>query len=162
MDPVLLHLRVNHFPIVLSLLGLAAMVVALLTRRMLWLRYAQITLLLAAVAAPVAFFSGREAEEHTEHTWYMDRHQVHDHEEAGEQATIVIVITGIIAGLCLWRDHRALRLLLLIAAVASGVLVMLAGLEGGKIVHENGKLAHPPNTVTSFDSSSAAAPVPRR
>jgi uncharacterized membrane protein len=140
LDPVLLHLRSNHFPIVLGLLGTAALVVALITRRTLWLRYAQITLILAGISAPVAFFTGREAEEHTEHTWYIDRHEVHDHEEAGEKATILLVITGIIAAISVWKDKKALQIVLLLAALGSSALVTFAGLEGGKVVHENAKL----------------------
>jgi len=137
MDPVLLHLRINHFPIVLAIVGVVAMVVALITKRVTYLRYAQISLLLAGVFAPVAFFSGREAEEHTEHTWYMDRDVVHEHEEAGEQATIALVITGIIAAVSLLRDKKLFSVLLLIGGLVSTALVVNAGLHGGKIVHQN-------------------------
>lgn len=139
MDPILLHLRVNHFPFVLGIVGAAAAVVAIFSRRTVWLRYAQITLILGALSAPVAYFSGDEALDHFRETktWYIDRDEAQDHSEAGEQAAIALVITGIIAALSIWKENRALKMVLLIAALISGVLVSIAGYEGGKIEHEN-------------------------
>lgn len=159
MDPILLHLRANHFPLVLGMLGAAAMVVALVSRHHVWLRYAQITLILAAIAAPIAYFSGDEALDtlRERHTWYIDRQQAHDHEEADEQAAIALVITGIIAAVSVWKNNRAMKVVLLIAGLVSAVLVSIAGYEGGKIEHENQvliKSTAPPGVLT--------APAPTR
>jgi uncharacterized membrane protein len=140
MDPVLLHIRLNHFPLIMGIVGAVAVVIAIVTKRSLFLRYAQISLLIAGAFAPVAFFTGRAAEESVEHEWYAQRDVVHEHEEAGEKAAIALAVTGIIAGLSLWKQRRALQVLLLVAALASAGLVTLAGFHGGKIIHENEQL----------------------
>ncbi len=140
MDPVLLHIRLNHAPIILGVVGAVAIIVALITRRTTFLRYAQISLLLAGVTAPIAFFTGRSAEEATEHVWYIDEKVVHEHEEAGEQASIALVITGILAAVSLWKDRKLIRILLLIGALVSAALVTNAGLHGGKIMHGNARI----------------------
>ena len=145
MNALMLHLRLNHFPIVLGTIGAGALIVALLTRRNVFLRYAQITLLLAGVFAPIAFFTGRAAEEQVEDkTWYIDEKTVHGHEEAGEAASIVLVITGILAGVTLYKDNKITRALLLIAALCAAGAVVRTGLLGGKIVHDNNRLEASP------------------
>ena len=154
MDPVLLHLRINHAPIILGVVGALFLIAGMVAKRITLLRYGQISLLLAGLSAPVAFLTGREAEEHTEKTWYIEKKVVHAHEEAGEQASIALVITGILAAVSLLKDRKVVRVLLLIGAIASAALVTRAAFEGGEIVHENQKLeagpggaAQPLNTL---------------
>ena len=149
MDALLLHLRLNHFPIVLGTIGAGALLVALITQRAVFMRYAQVSLLLAAVFAPVAFFTGREAEEKVEDTWYIDKKTIHAHEEAGEMASIVLVITGILAGVTLYKDNKVTRVLLLVSALAAGGAVVRTGLLGGKIVHGNARLEQPASPATT-------------
>ena len=148
MDPVLLHLRINHAPIMFGVVGAAFLLVGLIANRRVLIRYGQISLLIAGVSAPVAFFTGREAEEHTEHVWYIDRRVVHEHEESGEAATIVMTIAGLIAIAAMWKERKVLNYVLLVASLAAAAAVVKTGFEGGKIVHGNAKLTiQPPNAL---------------
>ena len=61
MDAAYLHLLVNHFPVVLSVVGTGSLLLALVTRRRdLW-RHATLTLLLAGIAAIPAKRTGHAA-----------------------------------------------------------------------------------------------------
>lgn len=155
MDPILLHLRINHAPIMFGVVGALFFLVGFLMKRVTLMRYGQISLLIAGVSAPAAFFSGREAEEHTEHTWYIERKVVHEHEESGEAAAIVMSITGLLALASLVasarnRPARELRIIngfLLIASLAAAGAMVKTGYEGGKIVHSNEKLTTQPSAL---------------
>ena len=66
MDGAYLHILINHFPIILSLIGAAAAIVFLFRpRRALWL-YAVASLTLAGLAAYPTKFTGGLAEESIE------------------------------------------------------------------------------------------------
>lgn len=137
MDPVLLHVRLNHFPIVLALAGAVAILVGVLFKRTTFIRYAQISLIAAAVFSPVVYFSGDKAEHEVEEAWYADHDVIEEHEAAGKFAFISLLITGIVAGVSLWKERRGLHIALLLLALWSASVVLRTGYLGGKIVHGN-------------------------
>lgn len=161
MDGAYLHLLVNHFPIVLSVVGVGILVLALLTRRRdLW-RYSALTLLLAGVAAIPAKLTGEPAEEALEDTWYITRQAIHAHEEAADWALWVMLAAGAVAAYALWRTLRRgvaasgtrvdsleapvwLRALLLLFGLAGAGAMARASWEAGKIVHKNPALQQAP------------------
>lgn len=64
------HMIINHFPIILGVMGAAAAVLGLLVpRRGVWL-YALASLTLAALSAYPAVFTGERAEHVLEEAWY--------------------------------------------------------------------------------------------
>jgi formate hydrogenlyase subunit 3/multisubunit Na+/H+ antiporter MnhD subunit len=121
MDMHSLHLMVNHFPVILSLLGFAAAVFAIITRRRGVLLFTLATLTLSGASAAPAFFSGKEAEEVVEDRWYVDRAQLEEHEEAGEAGMLMLIFTGIVAAAAWWMTLRTLRE----ARTGMGLLVVL-------------------------------------
>jgi hypothetical protein len=150
------HTLINHFPIILSVMGAAAAVTAFtLRRRAIWL-YAVASLSFAGLTIYPTFLSGHEAEETMEHAWYVDKGMIHDHEEAAELTLWVVLVTGVISLYTwAWQVRRAdaveppvwLRTLVVVAALASVGTVAYASLLGGRIVHESPKLATPPPGV---------------
>ncbi|MEO7086358.1 MAG: hypothetical protein ABI442_14955, partial [Gemmatimonadaceae bacterium] len=69
-----LHTIVNHFPIILSVVGTSVLILALITgRRGIWL-YALATLTLAGLSVYPAFYTGNAAAHALRDTWYV----VHD------------------------------------------------------------------------------------
>jgi uncharacterized membrane protein len=170
------HLLVNHFPVVLSLLGLAAVALAVLTRkRTVWL-YALATLALAAISAPVATKTGDEGEDAAEHLAGVSRRAIHEHEEAAELATYIMLATGLAAAYGWWRLSRAgaearipawLGAAVAVGALASAGTVARASQLGGHILHgENGLTSSPtvvaPAIVTGTARDAAAEPDDRR
>lgn len=161
MDWSYIHLLVNHFPVILSVVGTAAVLVALVTRRRdLW-RYATLTLLLAGLAAYPVFFTGDEAGDVMEKKWYVTREAIHEHEEASDFALWSLLIAGAVSGYALWRTTRRgvaasgtridsleaptwLRAALALLALWSTSVVARTSYLGGEIVHKAAALQTPP------------------
>lgn len=161
MDPIMTHLRINHFPIVMGVLGAGATVLALVWRRRAAWRYALITLILAALTAYPAVFTGSRAEDETRKHWFVERGSWHEHEESAELAMWVMLVTGLVAAYALWRERGYQRIdrgnqpqriaapvwlqaLVALGALASAGTIARAGFEGGKITHGNKNLMTPP------------------
>src|SRR5205823_4706578 len=75
-----LHITINHFPIILTVVGSAVLVLALVVRRRgVWL-YALATLTLAGASIYPAFFTGDRAAHAVRDTWYILRAAVEEHD----------------------------------------------------------------------------------
>ena len=153
MDGQALHLAVNHFPIILALVGAAAALLAFVTRKRGVLLYALATLTLAGLASYPTVLTGDEAEEVLEKRWFIDKAQIKDHEESADISNILLLITGVVSAACWYRVLRSPRE----AAPATWMLALIEGLglssagsvaytswEGGFIVSKNEKLKGPP------------------
>lgn len=180
------HILINHFPIILSVLGTAAALLALFRRRrMLWV-YAVATLTLAGLSAYPTVFTGQLAEQHIEKMPYASRRAIHAHEEAGELAMWVLIATGVIAAYSWWRTSQSaprdetfdaptwLRVLVTAGGVASAGTAAYAARMSDPILHYSPELPHPaapgipalapalPATVTAPVTATppVAAPAP--
>lgn len=148
-----LHTVVNHFPIILSVVGCAVLVLAWITkRRGVWL-YAAATLALAGLAAYPAFFSGDQAAHALRGTWYIVSDAVHEHDQAAGFALTFLLLTGAASGYLWWRMLRRdvtmlppawLRAVVTVLALFTLTVVARTAYLGGLIVHESPKLANPP------------------
>ena len=152
MDGHALHLMVNHFPIILALLGAAAAVLAFITRKRAVLLYTVATLTLAGASSYPALWSGEEAEEAIEERWYVNRDQIHEHEESAEVAKWILLATGVVSAAGWWRLARAgrdaqpgmaLLSAVLVLSVASATAMAWTSWQGGFIAIKN------PTLVTS-------------
>lgn len=146
------HVLINHFPIILTIMGAAAVVVALLLRsRAIWL-YGVASLTLAGITAYPTVWAGERAEEAVEHAWYVEPGAIHNHEEAGELTLWILLAMGLVSAYAWWRGARAddheplvrrpgppmwLRLLVLVLALAGAGAVAWTSLLGGRILHES-------------------------
>ncbi len=153
-----IHPLVNHFPIILTVVGSAALVLTLIgNRRSVWL-YALATLTLAGLSIYPAFYTGNAAAHALRNTWYVVRSMVDAHDEAAGYALPVVLVMGAVSAYAWWRMLRRevmglppvwLRaVVVLLAAVGLGVITWTAYL-GGKIIHESPKLLSPPPGMTS-------------
>lgn len=156
MDWPYIHTVINHFPIILVVVGTAAVATALIwKRRPVWL-YAVATLTLAGLSVYPAFITGDEAADTMERKWYVVKSMVHDHEESADVVLWIVLATGVIAAYTWWSMTRPgrkelppvwLRVLVLVAAIASVVSITYSSYLGGRIVHESPKLAQPPGAA---------------
>ena len=150
------HTLINHFPIILVVMGAAAAVTALvLRRRGIWL-YSVASLTLAGLSIYPAFLSGDEASDALKNTWYIVPSMVHDHEESAELALWVVIATGVIGLFAWWwmlrRSDDAevpkwLRVLVVVSSLASVAAITYTSVLGGRIVHDSPKLTAPPPGV---------------
>lgn len=154
MDAHAWHLMLNHFPVILSMVGAVAAIVAFATRRRGALLYALVTLTMAGVSSYPALRSGHAAEDIIEKRWYVDRDELDEHHESGERTNIILIATGIVSAVALWHTLRTVReakpglaLLTVVAVlgIASAVSATLTSWEGGFIVLKNPALVNSPN-----------------
>ena len=101
-----LHILINHFPVMLTVVGAAVAVLALFARkRGVWL-YATATLFLAGVSVIPTFLTGDPAAEEMRDTWYVTRQAIRAHDEAAGFTLWGLIIMGLIAAYAWWRAWR--------------------------------------------------------
>jgi hypothetical protein len=141
MDPLYVHIALNHAP-VFGLMGCVLLLLwALITRSRDVARAALAgTILVALIAIPV-YLTGEPSEERVEDLPGVSHDAIEEHEDAAKYAFWVVEATGAIAliGLVLARKRpeiprAALIATLLVALIGSVALARTANL-GGKIRH---------------------------
>lgn len=154
MTPAHLHLILNHFPIVGTLLGTIILALALVRRgdRGIWLA-GTVLLAISAAAAGVANLTGEPAEEQIEDMTGVNEDAIGVHEDRADIATVYAVLLGIgaVAGYVI-GGKRAGRMGLVVPLAASVVgsgLMAWTGAAGGEIRH--------PEVLTTAGSSGPGA-----
>ena len=156
MDWPYLHTLINHFPIILNVVGFAVLIFALFKKsRGVWL-YAVATLTLAGLSAYPAFFTGDQAAHALRGVWYIVRESVHAHDESAGYALTMLLITGAVSAFAWWHMLRRnvtelppawLRTTLVVLAALTLAVVTRTAYLGGKIVVDSPMLLHPPADV---------------
>ncbi|MFI5228412.1 MAG: hypothetical protein ACHQWU_05040 [Gemmatimonadales bacterium] len=153
MDWPYVHTLINHFPIILTVVGCAALLLALFTRRRgPWL-YALATLTLAGLSVYPAAFTGDQASDALRNTWYIVHDMVREHDASATWALITVIPLGVVSAYAWWRmlnrERDALppvwlrAVITVLAALGLAVITRTAYL-GGLIVHESPRLKTPP------------------
>jgi uncharacterized membrane protein len=152
-DWPLVHIMLNHFPLILAVMGTAALLLATFRgQRASWL-YGTISLALAAVTVIPTYFTGAPAEHALNRPWYVARGVIHTHEDAAKIASILVLVAGLVAVVAWRRLVRyprevrmpgALRAALLLTALAASGAIGYASWLGGRIVHDAPVLLGPP------------------
>jgi uncharacterized membrane protein len=141
LNPAHFHLLVNHFPILLPIIGMAVLAAGYIFRS----RPVQITalalLVAGTLATPLAMYSGEQAEESLEATGLLDEAYVEHHEEVAERYAVSAYVLGALALLGLvahvrdrWAPSRW-ALAVAVAALPALFFASRAGLSGGEIRH---------------------------
>lgn len=139
MNPVQIHLGLNHFPIALSLTGLFMLIIAMmrnndaLTKTAFWL------LVVSGIICLPVYFSGEGAEEAVEHLAGVTEQAIEAHEDLAKAALTACIINAVLslAGLVLYaRSAKLFKILVLLTAlIASGTILQTAH-KGGLIRHQ--------------------------
>lgn len=144
MDPIRIHLVLNHLPVIGSGLALLVLLAGLVRSNLTVIRTALAVAILALAAAPVVNWSGEEAEELIEDATWKDGATyplVEEHEERGKVAVGAMVVSLAVCALALvlglWRDgwQRGLGAVAALSLVAALGLGLWAAEVGGRIRH---------------------------
>nr|MBK9650193.1 hypothetical protein [Bacteroidota bacterium] len=141
MDGTHVHLLLNHFPIIGTLIGTLLLIYSFLKKE---IKIQQISLaiifVMAALAIPV-FLTGETAEEAVENLPGVMETVIHEHEEASEVAFWVMMATGLLALISIGMQMletgfaKTLIIITLILSIVSSGLMARAGYLGGQIRH---------------------------
>lgn len=141
MNPTHIHLLLNHFPIIGTLIGSAILLYSIIKKQDTGkVTGAFIIVVMAIIAIPV-LLTGEPAEESVEHLAGISKAIIHDHEEASEKAFWLMEITGVFSLLAIVFYKIKSRLApkaFLVAFIFSAITFFAmawAGNLGGKIRH---------------------------
>lgn len=156
MDPVIVHLRLTHFPIVGAFILFFFFVYAYFFRKQEILMACKVGYVLFTLITVPVFLSGEPTEEKVEHAAGFDHEEIEEHEEHAKQAfggMIVLGVLSLIALIARKNENLSKRLNAFILPVNFVVIVLMfiAGMHGGKIRHSEMS-----GNVQAVESSGAA------
>ncbi len=152
MDERELHLILNHFPVILSVMALFSSLLAIVTKsRSAWL-YAAVSLTIAALFSYPSVLTGHGAHEVLEDLWYIKPNSWDDHKDAAGWANIITLIGGVYAAWIWWKLVRSkdvplagwMKAVLVLACVMSASTMGRTAWLGGKIARDQAALKTPP------------------
>lgn len=141
MNDAHLHLVVNHFPIIGTILGSGILISGMILKNNSVKNTGYCLFLVAAVFAAFSMATGEGAEEMVEDMPSIGKKIIHEHEEMAEKLALVLYVLGLISvgGLyCNFKKHPKAKLVSFLAVVVAVVAVFLAqqtGASGGEIRH---------------------------
>ena len=94
MNPTHIHLMLNHFPIIGTLIGSAIMLFGIVKKQNSSRAIGAFIIVIMAIIAIPVMVTGEPAEEGIEHLNGISKSLIHDHEEAAEKAFWMMEITG--------------------------------------------------------------------
>ena len=141
MNDAHLHLLVNHFPIVGTILGLMILIWGVSLRNISIKNTACFLFIIAAVFTVFSMATGEGAEELVEDMPAIGHEIIHNHEELAEKFAIVMYLLGVVSVIGLitnFRNHPKATFFSYVIVVIAVVAVFLSvkvGTSGGEIRH---------------------------
>jgi uncharacterized membrane protein len=141
MNDAHLHMVVNHFPIIGTILGLGILITGIILKNNSVKNTAYVLFIVAAVFGAFSMGTGEGAEELVENMPSVGKQIIHEHEEMAEKLAIVLYVLGVISlvGLFLsYIKNAKANLVSYVAVIVAIVGVFFAqqtGTTGGEIRH---------------------------
>lgn len=141
MNDAHLHMVVNHFPIIGTILGLGILITGIILKNNTVKSTAYVLFIVAAIFAAFSIGTGEGAEELVEDMPSVGKQIIREHEEMAEKLAIVLYVLGAIslAGLFLnYKKHAKAQLVsvaALVVAIGAVFFAQQTGTTGGEIRH---------------------------
>ena len=141
MNDAHLHMVVNHFPIIGTILGIGILITGLLSKNDSVKNTAYVLFIIAAIFGILSMGTGEGAEEIVEDFPGIGKAIIHEHEELAEKFALLLYVTAffalisIIASIKKFRLAKIFSLFTLILALLSGIIAIYVGTTGGEIRH---------------------------
>lgn len=158
MNTTHLHLLLNHFPIIGTLIATVLLVFSFIRNNTAVQKVSLGTIFIMALIAIPVFLTGEPAEESVENLPGVLEPAIEAHEEAAELAFWVMMVAGAVSAaalLLLQFQHKTARVVVLVSLLLSAgtsALMARTGYLGGQIRHTeisgNSSLVQPASAVT--------------
>lgn len=154
-----LHLVLNHFPIIGTLIACLLLFVGLLRKQTMLQQTGALLLVIMAIIAIPVFLTGEPAEESVEHLAGISRRVIHEHEEAAEFAIWLMGLTGILSFLAyIFQQRVGMKgyWLVWVFSLLTFVSMARVGLLGGEIRHpeaSNTQIENTGNTAPTLEAA---------
>jgi uncharacterized membrane protein len=139
MNDAHLHMVVNHFPIIGTILGLGILIASIILRNKTVQNVGYCLFVVAAIFGAVSMSTGEGAEEIAEKLPEVTHQIIHEHEEMAEKLIIFLYILGVTSIVGLYfnlKKHSKASIFSYLVAIISLATVYLAketGTTGGEI-----------------------------
>ena len=141
MNEAHLHLLVNHFPIVGTILGLGVLMAGMITKKDSIKNTAYVLFVVGALFAFASMATGEVAEELVKDMPSVGKQIIHKHEEMAENFAVVMYVLGFCSLLGIYFDYKnhvkskLVAAIILIIAIVAVVFASFVGTSGGEIRH---------------------------
>ncbi|MGN6540494.1 MAG: hypothetical protein ACTHKY_06750 [Ginsengibacter sp.] len=145
MNPTHIHLLLNHFPIIGTLIGSAILLYSIIKKQNTGkITGAFIIVVMAIIAIPV-MLTGEPAEESIKYLSAISKSLIHEHEEAAEKAFWLMEITGLFSllAIVLYKIKSSFASKTFLVSLAFSAITFLAMAWTGNL---GGKIRHPETT----------------
>jgi uncharacterized membrane protein len=141
MNDAHLHMVVNHFPIIGTILAIGILTAGLLNKNQSIINTAYVLFIIGAVFGILSMNTGEGAEELVEDMPGIGWKIIHDHEELAEKMALLLDILGILSVIGFYYQYKRnpkqklVSYLILILGIASLFVIQKVGTSGGEIRH---------------------------
>jgi uncharacterized membrane protein len=163
-----IHIMINHFPVILVVMGALASALAVVRpRRGAWV-YATASLTLAGITVVPTYFTGRPANHALTDPWYIAVRAIDSHEESAKISAILTVLAALVAVVAWRRLVRyprevrmpgGIRAAIVITSVAAALSISYTALLGERIVHDAPGLTGPRPATAPAQTRPTATPL---
>lgn len=141
MNDAHLHMVVNHFPIIGTILAIGILTAGLLNKNQSIINTAYVLFIIGAVFGILSMNTGEGAEEMVENMPGIGWEIIHDHEELAEKMALLLNVLGLLSIIALYLNYKKntkeklVSLFILAIGIASLFVVQKVGTSGGEIRH---------------------------
>lgn len=141
MNDAHLHMVVNHFPIIGTILGLGILIVGMFLKNNSVKNTAFFLFIIVAVFAAISMGTGEGAEEMVEDMPTIGYEIIHEHEEMSEKLAIALYLLGVVSIVGLYLNYKKsikdvlVTYFVLLIAIVAVILAQQTGTTGGEIRH---------------------------
>jgi uncharacterized membrane protein len=157
MNDAHLHLLVNHFPLLGTLIATGILIAGILVRNNVVKNCAYFLFITSAICAIIAMNTGEGAEELVEDLPNIGHQIIHEHEEIAEKFAVLMYILGGFSVLGLvanYKKHPKFKVLAIIIATLGLITFVIGtkvGTTGGEIRHTEIRSNSTPDQSDSKD-----------
>jgi uncharacterized membrane protein len=157
MNDAHLHLLVNHFPLLGTLIATGILIAGILVRNNVVKNCAYFLFITSAICAIIAMNTGEGAEELVEDLPNIGHQIIHEHEEIAEKFAVLMYILGGFSVLGLvanYKKHPKFKVLAIIIATLGLITFVIGtkvGTTGGEIRHTEIRSNSTPDQADSKD-----------
>lgn len=141
MNEAHLHLAINHFPIILPIVGLLLLIAGGVLKSSILKRTAYVIYILATLFTIAAFASGEAAEDFIENLPGIEEKYMEIHEETAETFALIMYLLGGVSLLGLWTSikrkpfAKPIGYLTILLTIIALLYAKQTGTTGGEIMH---------------------------
>ena len=141
MNDAHLHMIVNHFPIIGTILALGILITGLILKNNSVKSTAYVLFIVAAIFGVFSMATGEGAEELVEDMPNIGKQIIHEHEELAEKLALLLYVLGAFSLLALFLNfkknskEKLVSFFVLGLATAGLFLIQKVGTSGGEIRH---------------------------